>query len=125
MDRVVLPPYGESDATLDGSHVLAVVETAERVERCYCEAVLLPFGLEDIEDGHAPAHENVGEIRLSPVHHVLLVTAARALYIARKRQHTDDGGAAYHLLEVPDEAEVLPEEGFRRGLQASTHVVRS
>ena len=112
MDRVVLPPYRESDTALDGGQVLAVVEAAERVEGCDGEAVLLPLGLEDIGDGLTPAQENLGEVRLRPVHHVMIVAAAGTLYIARKRQHTDDGGAAYQLQEVPDEAEALPEEGF-------------
>ena len=102
----------------------AEASTAESASRLPA-AMLPPFGLEDIEDGQAPSHENVSEIRLRPVHHLLLVTAARALYIARKQQHTDDGGAACYLQEVPDEAEALPEEGFQRGLQASAHVVRS
>ena len=125
VDRIILPPNGESSAAPDGAQVLAAVEAAERVESCNGEAVLLSFGLEDIEAGRAAAHEDVVEVRLRPVHHVLLVTAAGALNITRKRQHTDDGGTAYHLQKVPDEAEALLEEGFRRGLQASPHVVGS
>ena len=51
-----------------------------------------------------------------------LKTAARALYIARKRQHTDDGGAAYHLQEVPDEAEALPVRS--PGIRSSGKILR-
>ena len=50
VDRIILPPNGESSAAPDGAQVLAAVEAAERVESCNGEAVLLPFGLEDIED---------------------------------------------------------------------------
>ena len=55
VDRIILPPNGESSAAPDGAQVLAAVEAAERVESCNGEAVLLPFGLEDIEDGRAAA----------------------------------------------------------------------
>ena len=62
VDRVILPPYGETSAAREGSQVLAAVEAAERIESSNGEAVLLPFGLEDIEAGPAAAQENVGEV---------------------------------------------------------------
>ena len=52
---VILPPYRESSAAHDASQVLTAVEAAERVESCDGEAVLLSFGLEDIEAGRAAA----------------------------------------------------------------------
>ena len=122
VDRIILPPCGESSTACEGTQVLAAVEAAEWVESCNGEAVLLPFGLEDIEAGGAAPQENVGEVRLRPVHHVLLITSAGALYIAWKRQHTDDGGAAYHLQEVPDEAEALPVRS--PGIRSSGKILR-
>ena len=62
VDHVILPPYGETSPAREGSQVLAAVEAAERIESSNGEAVLLPFGLEDIEAGPAAAQENVGEV---------------------------------------------------------------
>ena len=51
----ILPTYRESSAAHDASQVLTAVEAAEQVESCDGEAMLLSFGLLDIEAGRAAA----------------------------------------------------------------------
>ena len=56
--------------------MFSAAETAEGVEGCNGEAVLLPLCLQDSEADRAAAHEDVVEIGLRPVLHVELVVAA-------------------------------------------------
>ena len=59
MHGVVLSQDRQPRAALNVGEVISVVETAERVEGCNGEAVLLPLCLQDIEAGRAARHEDV------------------------------------------------------------------
>ena len=78
MDWVVVSPNGEPSAALDVGKILGLVEAAERVEGRDCKAMLLPF--QDPGAGIAAAHEDVREVGLIPVDHVVLVAAAGVLF---------------------------------------------